>query len=85
MFLPGFKRDKQTDIAYGAATSGEGWRRWQAQLRHPGLASSPASFVAAWVSPQGYLLQLAFDVHAPLGSGQALIRTQGCQGVQIAP
>jgi hypothetical protein len=85
VFLPGFKRDARSDVAFGPATSGEGWRRWEAPLRHPGLERRPASIAAAWISPDNYLLQLGFDVHASLASGQALIRTQGCQGVQIRP
>ena len=85
VFLPGFKRNARTEVAFGPAAAGEGWRRWQSQLQHPGLDRSPASIAAAWVSPDGYLLQMGFDVHAPLGSGQALVRAQGCQGVQIRP
>ncbi len=84
VFLPGFKHDALTGIAYGPATQGSGWRRWQITLRYPGLEGAP-SIAAAWVSPDGYLLQLAADVHAQLGSGQALLRSQGCQGVQVSP
>ncbi len=84
VFLPGFKHDATADLAYGPATLGEGWRRWVAPLHHPGLSGSD-SYVAAWVSPNRYLLQLAVEARAPLGSGRALIRTEGCQGVQIAP
>ena len=83
MFLPGFKRDARAALEVGPVSTGEGWRRWQATLRHPALDGS--SKVAAWVSPDNYLLQLAFDLHAQLGSGQALIRAQGCQGLQVPP
>jgi hypothetical protein len=85
VILPGFKRDKESDIRFGPAVAGQGWLRWSAPMRHPGLESSPVSLAAAWISPQDYLLQLGFEVHAPLASGQALIRTEGCQGVQIRP
>lgn len=83
--LPGFKRDAQTELRFSPAVPGAGWLRWSAPMRHPGLESAPASLAAAWVSPQNYLLQLGFEVHAPLASGQALIRAEGCQGVQIRP
>ncbi len=83
--LPGFKRDKDTDIRFGPAVPGEGWLRWSAPMVHPGLESRPPSLAAAWVSPQGYLLQLGLEVHTTWASGQALIRAQGCQGVQIRP
>ena len=83
--LPGFKRDKQAILAFGPAVQGEGWRRWSSPLRHPGLATAPASLAAVWVSPQAYLLQIGFEVHNSLASGQALIRAEGCRGVQIRP
>lgn len=85
VFLPGFKRDARTELAFGPGVPGQGWTQWHARLRHPKLDSSPPSLAAAWVSPNNYLLQLGLDVHAPLASGQALIRTQGCEGVQIRP
>lgn len=85
LVLPGFKRNKQAELHLGPATSGDGWRRWSTPLRHPGLEDSPASLAAAWVSNQNYLLQLGFDVHTEWASGQALIRAQGCQGIQVRP
>ncbi len=84
VFLPGFKRDARTELDFGPAQQGDGWVRRQAPLRHPGLGSG-ASSVAAWVSPDRYLLQLTLDVHAPAGSGEAVIRARGCQGIQVAP
>ncbi len=85
LFLPGFKHDARADIAFAPAIAGEGWRRWVAPLRHPGLEDGSASTAAVWVSPDHYLMQLAFDVHAHLGTGRALLRTEGCQGLQVAP
>jgi hypothetical protein len=85
VFLPGFKRNALTELAWGAPAQGAGWRRWQSGLQHPGLDRSPPSVAAVWVSPDGYLLQLGAEVHAALGSGQALLRAEGCQGVRIAP
>ena len=85
VILPGFKRDVRTELRFGPAVQGDGWLRWSAPMRHPGLESSPVSLAAAWVSPQDYLLQLGLEVHNPLASGQALIRAEGCQGVQIRP
>ena len=85
LFLPGFKHDARAGVPVAAATPGEGWRRWQAPLRHAALSAAPASTADAWVSPDGRLLQLAFDAHAPLGSAQGVIRAQGCQGIAAAP
>ena len=85
VFLPGFKHDARTEIPFGPAMSGEGWQRWQGVLRHPGLSGTAPSLVAAWVSPDSHLLQLAADIHARVGSGQALLRAQGCQGVAVPP
>ena len=85
VILPGFKHDMRTELRFGPAVAGDGWLRWSAPMRHPGLDASPASLAAAWVSPQNYLLQLGFEVHTSLASGQALIRAEGCQGVQIRP
>ena len=85
VFLPGFKRNALTEVAWGASAQGEGWRRWQSRLQHPGLDRSPPSVAAVWVSPDGYLLQLGAEVHAALGSGKTLLRAEGCQGVRIVP
>ncbi len=85
MVLPGFKHDVSTKLQVGPAVAGDGWRRWSTPLHHPGLESSPASLAAAWVSPQNYLLQLGFDVHTTWVSGQAILRPDGCQGIQIRP
>ncbi len=85
VFLPGFKHDLRSDLAFGPAAPAEGGRRWVAQLVHPALAGGAPSVAEATVSPDGYLQRLAFDVHARLGSGQAVIGAQGCQGVQLRP
>jgi len=85
LFLPGFKHDAILNVALGPAEPGQAWRHWKAQMRHPALESSIPSAAAAWVTPDNYLLQLAFDIHANLGHGQAVIRREGCQGIQIPP
>jgi len=84
-FLPGFKQNSRLDIPFGAVTPGDGWRRWQAPVRHAALSAVAASTADAWVSPDGRLLQLAFDVHARQGSAQGTIRQQGCEGVPVSP
>ncbi len=84
-FLPGFKRNARLDIPFGAVTPGDGWRSWQAPVRHASLSAAPASTAEAWVSPDGHLLQLAFDVHARQGSAQGTIRQQGCEGTPVPP
>ena len=85
LVLPGFKRDKTAELSFAAATPGDGWRRWSTPLIHPGLDFAPASLAAAWVSPQHYLLQLGFELHTSWASGQAILRPNGCRGVQITP
>lgn len=83
--LPGFKHDKQLPLGFGAAMPGTGWSRWSTPLRHPALASGPDSLAAAWVSGSHDLLQLAFDVHTGWVSGDAILRTAGCEGVPVSP
>ena len=84
VLLPGFKHQARVSLAFGAATAGDGWQRWQAPLVDDRLSGAPSAG-AAWVSGDHHLLQLAFDLHAQGESGQVLIRTQGCQGVEVAP
>lgn len=85
LVLPSFKRDKQVALTVAPPVPGEGWRRWSAPLRYPKLQASPPSLVAAWVSPDHYLLQLGVELHTEWAAGQAILRAEGCQGVQIAP
>ena len=85
LVLPSFKRDKQLSLSFGAATAGDGWRRWSTELRHPALESRPAPTAAAWVSLDHYLLQLDFDVATHWAAGHAHLRADGCLGVQIGP
>ena len=85
IILPGFKRNQQFWLSLGPATAGDGWQRWSTPLQHPALETRPASLAVAWVSPAHYLLQLGFDIHTVWAAGQALLRTDGCQGVQISP
>lgn len=83
--LPGFKQNKLTRLALGPATAGDGWHRWATPLQHPGLDGSPPSLAAAWVSPDGYLLQLGMDVSTAWAAGRATLHADGCTGVQIRP
>lgn len=85
MVLPGFKQDKTVQLRLSPATPGDAWRRWSTPLIHPGLDAAPASLAAAWVSPQNYLMQLGFEVHTTWASGQAFLRPEGCQGIQLRP
>lgn len=84
VFLPGFKRGARVDLRFDAATPGQGWRLWRAPVRHADLSAAAASTVAAWVAPDGHLLQLAFDARARLGSASGVIRWQGCAGTVAA-
>lgn len=83
VFLAGFKRDALAGIAFGAAAADGGGEVWRGPLRHAALGVRPASTVAAWVSADAHLQQLAFDVHAPLGSGEGVVRALGCTGTAV--
>ena len=85
VFLAGFKRDALAGVAFGPAAADGAGEVWRAPLRHAALAVRPGSTVAAWVSADAHLQQLAFDVHAPLGSGDGMVRAQGCQGIAMPP
>lgn len=85
VFLAGFKRDALAAVAFGPAAAGGTAEVWRASLRHAALDVRPASAVAAWVSADAHLQQLAFEVHAPLGSGEGVVRASGCQGIAIPP
>ncbi len=85
VFLAGFKRDVLAGMAFGPAAAGGTGEVWRAPLHHAALDVRPASAVAAWVSADAHLQQLAFEVHAPLGSGEGVVRASGCQGIAIPP
>ncbi len=85
VFLAGFKRDALAGVAFSPAAADGAAEVWRAPLRHAALGAHPGSTVAAWVSADAHLQQLAFDVHAPLGSGEGMVRAQGCQGIAIPP
>ncbi len=81
IFLPGFKRDARVDLAVtpAAVAPNGAWRMWRTPLRYPALEDG-LSEAQAWVSPDGHLLQLAFDLHARQGHGQGVVRAVGCEG-----
>ena len=81
VFLPGFKADKLVDIP----VSPLGGQERRASIRYPPLTKSPASIATAVTSPDGRLLQLAFDVHEPRGSASGVIHQEGCQGAPVRP
>ena len=62
VFLPGFKADKLVDVPVGPASPGGEQR--QAVLRYKVLSKTPASTATAVTSPDGRLLQLAFECRA---------------------
>jgi hypothetical protein len=84
VFLPGFKADKLVDLPIAAAPWAGG-ALWRAPLRYPALSERPESTGTAWISSDGHLLQLAFDVHERRGSARGLIRQKGCEGAAVAP
>jgi hypothetical protein len=83
VFLPGFKADKLVNVPVGPASSGGAQR--QAVLRYPVLSKAPASTATAVTSPDGRLLQLAFDVHEPGETARGVVENTGCQGPPVKP
>nr|WP_294547794.1 hypothetical protein [uncultured Rhodopila sp.] len=83
VFLPGFKADKLVNVPVGPASS-DGEQR-QAVLRYPVLSRTPASTATAVLSPDGHLLQLAFDVHEPAETARGVVYTRGCEGSPVKP
>jgi hypothetical protein len=79
VFLPGFKADRLVDLSIAAVPSSEG-TLWQAPLRYAALSRNRTSMVTAQTSPDGHLLQLAFE-----GEGRGLITQRGCEGTVVAP
>jgi hypothetical protein len=84
VFLPGFKSERLVKLGIAAASSGGGML-WRAPLRYSALSEKPASIAAAWTSPDGYLLKLAFELHAPFGTARGLIHQEGCEGAPVVP
>jgi len=77
--LPGFKRNKSIDLAISdAGPSSDGGQRWRTSVRHPALRTDQASSADAWVSNDGYLLQLAFTVRSHDRTASGVIRQEGC-------
>jgi hypothetical protein len=81
VFLPGFKADKLVDVPIGPASAD----RIQAVLRYPVLSKTPASTATAVTSPDGHLLQLAFEVHEPGETATGAVYNQGCEGNPVKP
>jgi hypothetical protein len=84
VFLPGFKAERLLELPIAATASARG-TQWQAPLRHAKLSQQQGSTATAWTSPDGRLLQLAFEVHEAHGSAHGLITQQGCTGAPVAP
>ncbi len=84
VFLPGFKHDRLVDLPFAVADSAEG-TAWQTPLRYPELSENPASTATAWMSADGHLQQLAFEVHLWRGSARGLIHQEGCEGAAVVP
>jgi len=84
VFLPGLKTEHFVDLPISVASWSDG-TQWQAPVRHPELSETPASTATAWASPDGHLLQLAFDLHGPHGTATGVIRQEGCEGDPVVP
>jgi hypothetical protein len=84
VFLPGFKAEPVMYLPITAASSAGGVV-WRAPLRYSALSERPASTATAWTSPDGHLLQLAFELHESRRSARGLINQEGCDGAPGAP
>jgi hypothetical protein len=84
IFLPGFKADRLVEVSIAAVQSA-GSIMWQAPLRYSALSERPASMARAWISADGHLLQLTFEVHEPRGSAQGQLHQEGCEGAPVVP
>ncbi len=79
VFLPGFKTERLVELPI-AGVPFSGGTRWRAPLRYSALSKTPASAATAWTSPDGHLLQLAVELHAPRGAARGLIHQEACDG-----
>jgi hypothetical protein len=84
VFLPGFKADRLAVVPI-AGTPSAGGMLWRAPLRYPALSERPASTATALTSPDGHLLQLAFQLHGARGSARGRISQEGCEGAPVMP
>ncbi len=84
VFLPGFKRDRLVDLSATSAPTESG-TLWRAPLHYPALNDSPESTATALISADGHLLQIAFELFTPHGSGRGTITRQGCEGEPVVP
>ena len=84
VFLPGFKADKIIELPIRAIADPNSVQ-WRAPLRYPALSATPASGATVWVSADGHLQQLAFELHGSRGSVQGLIHQEGCEEVPTMP
>jgi hypothetical protein len=84
VFLPGFKRDRLVSLSASSAETQSG-TLWQAPLHYPALSDSPASTATALISADGHLMQIAFELFTPRGSGRGTITQQGCEGAAVFP
>lgn len=84
VFLPGFKADRLAVVPIAGAPSAGGML-WQAPLRYPALSERPASTATALTTPDGHLVQLAFELHGAHGSARGRISLQGCEGAPVTP
>jgi len=84
VFLPGFKSERLLHLKIEAASSSDG-TVLRAPLRYSAFSETPVSIATARTSPDGHLLQLAFEVHGSRGSGRGLILQDGCDGTPMAP
>ncbi len=84
VFLPGFKKDRLLRLPIaGVATAGG--MLWRAPVEYPLLSRQQASTAMAHTTPDGHLLQLAFDLHDPRGSAKGQIDQLGCDGPPVIP
>jgi hypothetical protein len=86
VFLPGFKKDKRVEVMIATAGAGADDRRLlETSVDYPWLGTSQASTAKAWISTDGHLSQLAFDIRSQNRSASGVIRQLGCLETAAAP
>lgn len=84
VFLPGFKAERLVHLPITSATSAAG-SVWRAPLHYPSLSKSRSSIATAWVSLDGHLLRMTFELHTIYGSGRGVVEEKGCDGAPVVP
>lgn len=86
VFLPGFKKDKSVNLTIAAGQPPrDGWTHLQTSVLYPALSTRIPSTANAWISLDGHLLQLAFEVQRGSSAAYGVLRQEGCNTTPALP